>query len=64
MEKNNKRLSVCELADALGRSVRYVIYMKARGFIMIGGRATVPEALEFLEKTPKPCSNIKKVKKN
>ncbi len=62
MEKENKLLSVCELADALGRSVRYVVYMKARGFTMRGGRATLSEALRFLEEIQTPCARTEKKK--
>lgn len=48
-------LSVCELAARLGRSERYVREMKARGFRMVGGRATLGAALDFLEDMPHPC---------
>ena len=44
-----------ELAAELGRSVRYIASMKARGFQMPGGRATVSQALEWLAKNPTPC---------
>lgn len=48
-------LSVCELAARLGRSERYVREMKARGFRMSGGRATLREARDFLDDVPHPC---------
>ena len=64
MEKNEELLSASELALELGRSVRYVYYMKAKGFVMIGERATKAQALEFLLKVKKPCESSKSCKKN
>lgn len=63
MEKNEKLLSASELALELGRSVRYVYYMRAKGFIMIGDRATKSQALEFLFKVKNPCAASKKKQK-
>lgn len=55
---SDRLLSVCELAAVLGRSERYVREMKARGFRMSGGRATIAEAREFLEEMPHPCGAV------
>lgn len=43
-----------ELALALRRSVRFVDYMKAKGFMMPGGMATVAEARAWLARNPAP----------
>lgn len=43
-----------ELAYALKRSVTYVYAMRAQGFIMPGGRATLREAQSFLARNPAP----------
>jgi hypothetical protein len=51
-----KLLSVCEIADALGRSESYVWAMRRRGFVMPGGRATLVEARAFLIEVPHPRS--------
>lgn len=56
----DKPLSIGELAVAIGRSERYVYYMKRLGFAMIGGRATVRMAMEFLEKHPEPTKQCAK----
>jgi hypothetical protein len=53
------RLTVKELADGLRRSIRYVFYMKARGFRMVGGMATLSEALAWIAKNPRPTSKPK-----
>lgn len=47
-------LSVKELAKQLGRSERYVWWMRARGFEMPGGKATLTEAREWLSDHPQP----------
>ena len=57
-QQSERLLSVKELADALGRSVRYVFYMKAKGFEMPGGRTTLSEALRFLEKNDHPSGRF------
>jgi hypothetical protein len=49
-------LSPCELANALNRSERYVRHMKEKGFEMVGNRATLNQAIEFLKVCPKPGS--------
>lgn len=53
----DRLLSAKELADALGRSVRYVQEMKSLGFPMPGDRATLREAREFLTKFPWPTAD-------
>jgi hypothetical protein len=45
-----------ELAATLARSERYVDYMKAAGFSMIGGRTTVTSARRFLKRVPHPSA--------
>jgi hypothetical protein len=57
-ESPEKLLSVKELAFALGRSVRYVRYMVARGFIMPGGRCSLSDAQRWLARNPPPCSGV------
>lgn len=54
----NDLLSIKDLARKLGRSERYVKYMVARGFKMIAGRATVTDALTWLDHNPKPCRRV------
>lgn len=54
--KFEKLLSIKELASDLGVSRRFVTYMKAAGFQMPGGRATVSEARGWLARNPPPCS--------
>lgn len=49
-------LAIKELAAELKVSRRFVTYMKARGFQMPGGRATVSEARGWLARNPAPCS--------
>jgi hypothetical protein len=49
-------LSPKQLAAELGRSIRYVRAMVARGFIMPGGTATLSEARRWLVRNPPPCS--------
>ncbi len=53
-----------ELAAALGRSLRYIQYMKKLGFEMPGNRATIKEAREFLKKHPNPCWEAEIIAKN
>lgn len=53
---NLKLLSQKELAEALGRSPKYVQWMRRRGFRFVGGRATLSAALIFLQANPNPCS--------
>ena len=50
----DRLLSTGELAAALGRSVRYVYAMRASGFLMPGGRATLLEARAWLVRNPSP----------
>ena len=50
----NKLFSIKELAAELGRGRTYVWAMKCRGFKMPGGRATIADALAWLEKHPVP----------
>jgi hypothetical protein len=52
--KFEKLLSIKELAEALGKHRNYVGAMKARGFEMPGGTATVTEAREWLKNNPHP----------
>lgn len=61
MNPPTQLLSVKDLARELGRGERYVWYMRARGFKMPGGRATVVEARQWLARHPKPCSTQEKV---
>lgn len=43
-----------QLAASLQRNVSYVYAMKAGGFAMPGGRATLPDALRWLTDHPMP----------
>ena len=56
MQPEEELLTIDELAEKLKRSPRYVRYMKAKGFEMPGGRATLSQAICFLRKVKKPCS--------
>ena len=47
-------LTAKELADALRRSVKYIYAMKAQGFQMPGGLATLAEARSWLVRNPAP----------
>jgi hypothetical protein len=47
-------LTCKELAAMLGRCVRYVYDMRRAGFDMVGGKATVKQALAFLSRNPPP----------
>lgn len=51
----NELLSTKQLASALGRSLRYIQYMKAQGFQMPGGLATIAEARSFQARNLPPC---------
>src|SRR5262245_61545918 len=48
-------LSTKELALTLHRSVRFIWYMRERGFEMVAGRATISDAIAFLKSNPHPC---------
>ncbi len=50
----HRLLSSKELADALGRSTKYVQWMRRRGFRFIAGRATLSSAIVFLQKCEQP----------
>jgi hypothetical protein len=52
----NQLLSIKELADAFRKHRSYVDAMKARGFSMPGGTATIDEARSFLVRNPAPKS--------
>lgn len=53
-----KLLSMKELADALGRSRKYIWAMTQKGFIMPGRRATLSYALAWLARNPSPFEKI------
>jgi hypothetical protein len=55
----NELLTTKELAFALKRSRSYVQAMKARGFPMPGGTATVAEARAWLASHPQPRGTIR-----
>lgn len=55
----DKPLSIGELAVAIGRSERYVRYMKQIGFEMPGSRSTIRQAMEFLKKHPEPVKECR-----
>lgn len=61
---DDKLLSMKELANLLGRDIKYVWHMKRKGFSMAGGRATLGEARTFLAKCPKPCKDSAKRSKS
>lgn len=52
----NQLLAIKELADALRKHRSYVDQMKARGFEMPGGTATISEARAWLVRNPAPKS--------
>ncbi len=59
----NQLLVAKEMADALRKSRRYVVYMMQRGFKMPGGMATIEEARAWLARNPspsRPSTNKKK----
>lgn len=58
----DKPLSREELAESIGRTGRYVNYMKSLGFEMPGGRSTIRLAMEFLKKHPNPPAEYRKFK--
>lgn len=55
MTATEQLLTSKELAAALGRSTRYVRYMRQRGFSMPGNTATVAEARAWLARNPLPA---------
>lgn len=59
----DKPLSREELAVAIGRSERYIRWMKVLGFEMPGGRSTIRAAIEFLKEHPYPVSEGRKFQK-
>lgn len=56
MTATEQPLTAKELAIALNRSLRYVRYMKAKGFEMPGNTATYTEAKRWLVRNPPPRS--------
>ncbi len=56
-EWQDEEVSTKELAYRLNRSLRYVTYMKSRGFQMPGGRASVRQARAWEVRNPPPCSS-------
>jgi len=50
--------TVKELAGLLKRATSYVYAMRAQGFRMPGGRATLAQALQWLEENPNPRRKI------
>jgi len=63
--EHEKLLPPGELADALRKSVKYVYAMKARGFLMPGGVASVAEARAWLVRNPSPTARrFRKVPKS
>jgi len=59
MNERERLLPIKELAAALGRARSYVAAMKAAGFVMPGGMATVSEARAWLARNPPPKSRLK-----
>ena len=61
MTKNEKLLTVCEIAGLLGRSEKYVYKLKAMpGAPFIANRAYFSDVLDFLKRTnPHPCKRKK-----
>lgn len=49
-------LSAKQVADKLGRHLKYVYAMRKRGFRMIAGRTTMTAVITWLAKNPQPCS--------
>lgn len=49
-----RQCSAKELASMMGRHITYVYAMKARGFLMPGGRASLSEARGWLVRNPAP----------
>lgn len=58
MTDPNELMSCKELAYALKRDVSYIYTMRTRGFRMVGDRATVNQALEWLASNPLPWSKL------
>lgn len=58
MTPTEQLLTSKELAAALGRSLRYVRYMRARGFPMPGNTATLNEARAWLARNPPPRGTV------
>jgi hypothetical protein len=56
-------LTCKELASALGRGVCYVYDMRAMGFAMPGGKATLDEARSFLARNHAP-SRVRNFRKD
>lgn len=54
MTATEQLLTSKELAIALNRSLRYVRYMRAKGFEMPGNTATLTEARGWLVRNPPP----------
>jgi hypothetical protein len=50
-------LTTKEIAAMLKRAPSYVYAMRAQGFMMPGGRATLHQAIEWLRTNPKPRKN-------
>lgn len=50
-------LTTKEIAAMLKRAPSYVYAMRARGFQMPGGRATLRQAMQWLEINPQPRKN-------
>lgn len=46
-------LNASQLAKVLGVQNNYITKMKAKGFLMPGGRCTVVDALEWRKKNPR-----------
>jgi hypothetical protein len=55
MQTTEKLYTAKELAGELGRSYRFVFWMRKRGFEMPGGTATLAEARAWLRANPQPC---------
>ena len=49
--------TVKELAGLLKRATSYVYAMRAKGFEMPGGRATLQQAVDWLRENPHPRQN-------
>ncbi len=55
-------LDAKELAKALKRSVSYVYAMRRKGFVMVGQRTTLGQALLWLQEHPHPCKRVLLIK--
>ena len=58
--QNNEYMSVKEAADFLGRSERYIKYLKNCGLEIIGGKITKEALLNCLKEHPNPCKDARK----